>query len=375
MTTTLSVDKNIGLSLSGGGVRAMAFHAGVLRYLAENGLLESVKHVSSVSGGSLLVGLLLRLNKYKWPTSVLYPSLEKQIKSLLTEKSLQGSALFRLIFFPKNWIFFFSRANILAQSMESLWGIKATLSDLPEDIVWSINGTTAETGKRFRFKAKGFGDYELGYTDCPEFRLSSAMAASAAFPVGIGPLVLKRKDYEWKIGYNHEKDSSGFKNIHIYDGGVYDNLGNEPFFDTSSQQIKTHSGLDFLIVSDAGALFKWSKTLPIFHFGRVKRIADIAFDQARHLRIRSFAGFIKSNPKKGLLILIGKTPEKMCSEWKEVNPNGHDVIKKLQWLTKDEMSRATNYPTTLKKMKIEDYDLISQYGYEMARLSDVLLVK
>ena len=82
MTTTLSVDKNIGLSLSGGGVRAMAFHAGVLRYLAENGLLESVKHVSSVSGGSLLVGLLLRLNKYKWPTSVLYPSLEKVVRYL-----------------------------------------------------------------------------------------------------------------------------------------------------------------------------------------------------------------------------------------------------------------------------------------------------
>ncbi|MEF9672493.1 patatin-like phospholipase family protein [Pseudomonas sp. PCH446] len=44
------------LALSGGGVRAMAFHLGVLKYLAEQQALERLTQISTVSGGSLLVG-------------------------------------------------------------------------------------------------------------------------------------------------------------------------------------------------------------------------------------------------------------------------------------------------------------------------------
>ena len=55
--------KPIALALSGGGIRAMVFHLGVMRHLAERGLLESVDKISTVSGGSLLVGLLLQQNE------------------------------------------------------------------------------------------------------------------------------------------------------------------------------------------------------------------------------------------------------------------------------------------------------------------------
>ena len=44
---------NIGIALSGGGIRATIFHLGVLKWVAEKGLLEEVKRVSSVSGASL----------------------------------------------------------------------------------------------------------------------------------------------------------------------------------------------------------------------------------------------------------------------------------------------------------------------------------
>ena len=55
--------------LSGGGVRAMAFHLGVMKFLAERSLLECVSRVSTVSGGSLLVGLMLQKTKMSWPSS------------------------------------------------------------------------------------------------------------------------------------------------------------------------------------------------------------------------------------------------------------------------------------------------------------------
>ena len=44
----------IGLALSGGGSRAMAFHLGCLRALNDLGLLERVGVLSTISGGSLI---------------------------------------------------------------------------------------------------------------------------------------------------------------------------------------------------------------------------------------------------------------------------------------------------------------------------------
>jgi predicted acylesterase/phospholipase RssA len=47
----------LGLALSGGGFRASLFHLGVLRRLAELGLLRHVTHMSTVSGGSIVAAL------------------------------------------------------------------------------------------------------------------------------------------------------------------------------------------------------------------------------------------------------------------------------------------------------------------------------
>ena len=53
-----ALDKRIGLSLSGGGSRAVAFHLGTLRALEDLKLLDEVDVISGVSGGSVMTGLL-----------------------------------------------------------------------------------------------------------------------------------------------------------------------------------------------------------------------------------------------------------------------------------------------------------------------------
>ncbi len=53
---------NIGIALSGGGIRATVFHLGVLKWMAERGALEEIKRVSSVSGASLCVGMVYAHN-------------------------------------------------------------------------------------------------------------------------------------------------------------------------------------------------------------------------------------------------------------------------------------------------------------------------
>lgn len=86
--------KRIGLALSGGGVRAAAFHSGVLKYLAEKGKLEDINHISSVSGGSLFTGLVFSINSGRWPSSKGYmEQVLPQIKKTFTVTSLQVRSL------------------------------------------------------------------------------------------------------------------------------------------------------------------------------------------------------------------------------------------------------------------------------------------
>src|SRR3954452_12768823 len=103
MTPAALADREIAVALSGGGTRAIAFHAGVLRYLAECGLLHRVNHVSSVSGGSLLMGLIFKSAEWAWPSDGTF--LEETvpfIRSVMTESGLAAQMVLSLCR-PRNW--------------------------------------------------------------------------------------------------------------------------------------------------------------------------------------------------------------------------------------------------------------------------------
>lgn len=373
----LGADQAMGLALSGGGVRAAAFHAGVLRYLAERQLLEDVVHVSSVSGGSLFVGMAFRLADYRWPSSQIYlNTVFPRFRETLTNQSLQGSAVMRLIFNPLNWRFALSRANVLAQAIRGLWEVTASLSELAPSPVWSINCTTGETGHRFRFKAATMGDHELGYATVNDFNLAKAMAVSAAFPGGIGPLAVKSADYAWE---KREKWGMGkfescrlpFHHLHLYDGGVYDNLGIEPIFDVGNQKFKDDdtlpSKIGYLLVSDAGTRFARQPIPHQLNPLRFKRLADIALAQCRSLRVRAFVNFIKENPTAGAYVGIGTAAEPSIRRFAEGREAVAAELLTENWLTPDDATRAAMYGTTLRRMLESDFDLLAQHGYETAK--------
>ncbi len=374
----------IGLALSGGGVRAAAFHAGVLQRLADNGWLERVQQISSVSGGSLFTGLVFHASGYRWPTSKQYlEDALPYIRNLITEKSLQSDALRRLLFNPLNWRFLLSRANVLARSIESLWGISATLDQLPQNPVWSINGTTAENGRRFRFKNGIVGDYEIGYARAPNFKLADAMAMSAAFPGGIGPLTFDATAYEWRKKETWdsiqppEPIKPKYAQLHLYDGGVYDNLGMEPFFDVGKQFIKKddhkNNVVDFIVLSDGGAPYPRGTIPSPLHPRRLKRVADIGFDQARALRVRSFVNFLQNNSGLGMYLQIGSDPVKNIEQYVTKRLDSSKSRSPMEWLTSDDIRKAVCYPTTLKRMLEEDFNLLVRHGYETIQWNELLL--
>jgi NTE family protein len=317
----------------------------MLRRLAELNRFEQVERVSTVSGGSLLVGLMMHEAGLRWPTSrqfqdTVYPALRRK----LCGKSLQWGALrqFRP-WRPHHAIY---RAQLLAEALRKEWGITQPLKSLPAHPEWSINGTTAENGKRFRFKASGLGDYDIGYVeDTGSYSLADALAVSAAFPGAFGPLQLDPKQFVWR---KREWDASPesatvielpFRHLHLYDGGVYDNLGLEPLFDTGKAQPKHDTAI---IVSDAGAPLQRGFDTWAMNPLRIKRVADIISEQARSLRVRTFLKYLQSTPTTGAYVYIaapcesadlidGESPSQYQTTLRCPNPEAFDAITRHGW--------------------------------------------
>jgi NTE family protein len=338
---------SIALVLSGGGIRAMVFHLGVLKLLAERCMLEAIEKISTVSGGSLLVGLIFQECNLTWPSSqvflsAVYPSL----RSKLCSRSLQWGA-FRQLRNPSSVRFLLSRANLLARALKVEWCVTGKLTDLPARPEWSINGTTAENGKRFRFKAANMGDYELGYAAPGNFPLANALAVSAAFPGGFGPLTLNASNFAWRkrpwgapVGSEQDVDI-GYKRLHLYDGGVYDNLGLEPFFDAGRGKSKLTN--ESIVVSDAGAPLPAGFSFGALNMFRLKRVADIMADQAHALRVRTFSTYLQAAEGRGAFIYIG-TPLAVG-----VGCNSAEY--------------AASFPTTLRRLTLDEFDRLADHGY------------
>jgi len=352
----LSNLSKISISLSGGGTRAMAFHAGVLLFLAEKNLLEKVHHISTVSGGSLITGLIIKEGNYNWPSSEQYKNhIFPSLKNKLCSRNLDIDAI-SMLKHPTNLKYIFSRANLLAKALYEKWGVSSMVKDLPDYPEWSINGTTAETGKRFRFKKNSIGDYTIGYSSPEDMLLADAMSISAAFPGLIGPYSLKAKNFtwlkrEWGVDASMEKIVEINGNLRIYDGGVYDNLGLETFFDHGKSSAK--DGYEFIICSDAGAPLKNGFSYFKLNPWRIKRVMDIMSDQSRALRIRSFINYLSLNKNSGLYIGITDT----------------DLH------SREDSNHPANYPTNLRKFTESEFDKISNFGAKVAQKNFKIFIR
>lgn len=354
--------KSIGVALSGGGVRASVFHLGVLKCLAENDMLKNIKHISSVSGGSLLTGLIYHLNGgYFITNNSEYEKTEQKVRALFTQKDLEKTFISRFFRHPSELKHLSNRANVLSHTLTELWGINRDMAEIAEEPLWSINGTTIETGKRWRFKGDKMGDYVLGYVNDLKLSLADAMATSASFPGGITPFRIKTRNYTW-YNYDQQKEKRPpFKNIHIADGGIYDNLGVEPLYDESTGDFK-NSDIDFLIVSDASSHLQMEKRSK-FTFKRLLRLIGIFSDQIRLLRVRSIVHFFKTK-QSGIYFKIGDDYSSITSRAKENGKGVSDIAFKPQ--SQKSAEKAGSYPTTLRKLSKKNYELIFQNGYEVA---------
>ena len=360
-------DLKIGIALSGGGVRAAVFHLGVLGRLAEDGLLEKITRISTVSGGTLVTGLIYSIAGNKWPTSDFY--LNKclvRTRHYLTRTDIQRGALLSGGFRPKDLIH--RRAKLISRSMQDCWGISGSLNDIPLEPRWVLNATTYESGKNWRFiPQRRMGDYVVNYVEKPSIPLTDAMAASAAYPSLIGPLVLNTKKFSWfKFeGGKQIPTQPRFKKLHLWDGGVYDNLGVEALFKIQDND-KYQDDSNFLIVSDASNAIEIKKH-SIWLWKRAYRLMTAAIDQVRSLRARVLINHFETHINSGVYLKIGNTGRKILAAV-GIEKESIDELTKNSLSLKD-AEAAEEFKTTLRKLTKAEYDLLYRHGWEVANFT------
>lgn len=263
----------LGLSLSGGGYRASAFHLGTLKKLQQLKLLEKIWVISTISGGSI-TGAAYSLNKASFEIfyKQFYDSLlnKNVIKALLLSQIgfrfllffllLLGSGYF--LFTPYAWLFpclltvlivvlfkfqfwLFPISKEIERIYDCYFYKGATLKDLNEKPVLVIGSTNLQTARPFTFSKHKMQDTTYTFMQPPvlfdgkDFPLARAVMASSCVPFAFTPI---------KIDPQFFKPKEFANRVHpvLVDGGLYDNQGIHKLMQKGSY------ACEYVITSDAG---------------------------------------------------------------------------------------------------------------------------
>lgn len=239
----------VGLAFSGGGMRASAFAYGMLEELraqgaltgTPDGLLDNVRLVSGVSGGSVTAaqfGLWGPQGLDGYRENYLITNAEKYMANsalnpLTIVKGLAGGANGR---------------NTFARYLDEVLYKKATFGDLRarSKIKTWINATDMANNTPFLFSPETF---DALCSDLSKMPVSEAVAASAAFPLVFSPVVLQahqgKCDYvepDWLTAARNNPEATAamkaqaralesygnpdeVKFVKLLDGGITDNFG------------------------------------------------------------------------------------------------------------------------------------------------------
>jgi NTE family protein len=238
------------LAFSGGGTRAAAFSYGVLKELSESyigeddqrrALSKEIDVISSVSGGSFTAAYF----------GLFGDRIFEDYEQVFLRRDVQGE-LTDQVLNPLNWSSllspFYTRADMATQLYDETIFNHATYGDLAQSggpfVI--INATEMTTGTRFQF-TQNYAD--IICTDLKEVPVARAVAASSAVPLLFSPITITNRAGEcgWEQPlwmqdalrspdrttrlYNLASSMLALNDpvdhpyLHLFDGGLADNLG------------------------------------------------------------------------------------------------------------------------------------------------------
>jgi len=271
----------VGLALSGGGLRATLFHLGGLIRLRELGWLGRIDRISSVSGGSIMAAILAR----GWKSLQDADFSSVAFTELVTQPTLRFAGRHIDAFVIAGGLIpGVNPADLLARWFDKDLTGGMRLADLPDRPRFIFNAAHLATGVSWRFSKPYMGDSRLGVICEPELPLARAVAASAAFPPFVAPLLV---DLRGRVLRQTEGadlfDAPRYRDLRdrvlLLDGGAYDNLGIEP----------VEGRCRIVLASDAGGnLGVDARRTPYrFWWPLLRRTLDMAVEAGRAQRRRA----------------------------------------------------------------------------------------
>jgi predicted acylesterase/phospholipase RssA len=366
----------VGVALSGGGSRAIAFHLGCLRALHDRGILQRTRVISSVSGGSVISALwaygdedfdnfdarvqqLLRdgLQSRITRRALFSVRAPQQIATRAVAGGAASAARFsrtaaRLVGRQQaapppltRWV---SRTDAFADVLEQLVGRHRIDAPRRSGLDVVVNACELSTGSAFRFGSRESGCWRTGRVVDNNVELATAVAASAAYPLAM-PAMDRTWDFERRDG------STARERIVLTDGGVYDNLGTsclEP--GRSPEHGYNRYEVDYIIACDAGR----GLLEPVITYGWLPRIQ------------RSFeASFRKlQDGARGRLHILTELGELSGFAMPYLGQQDHALpVAPADLIPR---SAVSDYPTDFRAMSAEKIALLSRRGEQ---LTNVLL--
>jgi NTE family protein len=271
----------IGLALSGGGSRAIAFHLGCLRALNELGLLDRITVLSTISGGSVIGAY------YAYTPRKTFNEFEGDVRCFL-KSGFQRAILYEYRF-PRNA--FWGITNTLAAAIDVAreqvfkrpaafrgWPSRTDLfrtvlrqqlfpgltmnSERRRDLEVVIGACDLRTETAFRFGNSKSGSWRLGILAGDPVDVALAVASSAAYP-----LLLPALDRKWQFVNGSVQ---AVYRVLLSDGGLYDNLGVQVLEPGRNPDYSLHTfSCDYLIVCNAGHGQVSGENIPGRLFGRM----------------------------------------------------------------------------------------------------------
>ena len=332
----LNATPRIGLALSGGGSRAIAFHLGSMKALHEYCLLDRISVLSTVSGGSVIGAMwaysddsfpqfeerVLQLLKRGLTRDIVFALFQPQqlilwVATLCIAHPINGLAAvmrtvckplappMRFLGFSASWLGQIqppccrwasrSTAFILALRLRCFGSLK--LSDSRrKDIDIVINSCDLSSGTAFRFGTQSVGSWITGRMAPQNIDLATAVAASAAFP-----LLLPALDFRFLLHDGAGKERR--EQVLLTDGGVFDNLGIS-VFEPGREEWKSTIGfkLDYIICSSAGQGRPEERTFPYWFVPRLIGSTQIMFRKLQDAGLAALYSYKRAASIRGFAL-------------------------------------------------------------------------
>src|SRR5215469_7366388 len=227
-----TINKKIGLALSGGGFRASLFHLGLVRFLRDAGLLSQVTHITSVSGGSVLAAhLVLNWDRYNGSPKEFDAAAAELLEYVRLDVRNRIARRFPLTL-PLRWPYRLlgrstrrlARTGLLEYHYERYLYGDTSLFELPEKPQLHILATNLSEGSLCSFNRNGLlmvkrrprQAFHIERVHVGLATVAMAVAASSAFPGFFPPMEL--------TGFDVGANEGDFGRQSYTDGGVFDNL-------------------------------------------------------------------------------------------------------------------------------------------------------